>query len=314
MSSSSTCATVEVRVYPLEPQSPGRHRMNRLALRVPSTALVIASIVSTQIGASVAIRLFAHIGPAGAVLLRLGFAALILLIAWRPKLRGYSRAAYSSAVLFGLTLAVMNIVFYQALARIPLGIAVTLEFVGPLAIAIAGSRNVLDVVWVALAATGIILIAPWGGLRFDLLGMALALTAGGLWAAYILLSSRVGQEFSGGAGLVIAMLIAAGVAIPVGVLGAGTALLNLPVLAGGVVVAVLSSVVTYSFELSALRRMATRVFGVLMSLEPAIGALVGLIFLGERLGPRAIVAILCVMAASAGAARFAPTDLPAAVD
>jgi inner membrane transporter RhtA len=288
--------------------------MNRDVLRVPPTVLVIASIVSTQIGASVAIHLFAHIGPAGAVLLRLGFAALILLIAWRPRLSGYSRAAYSSAILFGLTLAAMNIIFYQALNRIPLGIAVTLEFVGPLAVAIAGSRNALDVLWVVLAAIGIILITPWGGLHLDLLGMALALTAGGLWATYIILSARVGQDFSGGAGLVIAMLIAAAVTVPVGVIGGGASLLDARVLAGGVVVALLSSVVTYSFELSALRTMSTRVFGVLMSLEPAIAALVGLIFLRETLGLRAVIAIACVVIASAGASRFAPADLPATVD
>jgi inner membrane transporter RhtA len=277
--------------------------------------LVISSIVSTQIGASVAIHLFTHIGPAGAVLLRLGFAALILLFALRPRLAGYTLAAYSSAILFGLTLAAMNITFYQALDRIPLGIAVTLEFVGPLAVAIAGSRNALDVLWVILAATGILLITPWGGLNLDLLGMALALIAGSLWAVYIILSARVGQEeFQGGSGLVIALLVAGAVTVPVGVVGAGASLLDPRVLAGGVVVALLSSVVTYSFELSALRAMSKRVFGVLMSLEPAIAAMVGLIFLNETLGVRAVIAIICVVTASAGASRFAPAGLPATVD
>ena len=206
-------------------------------LHVPPTLLVISSIVSTQVGASVAIHLFTQVGPAGAVFLRLGFAALILTAAWRPRLSGYSRAGYSSALLFGLTLAAMNIIFYQALNRIPLGIAVTLEFVGPLSVAIAGSRNALDVLWVALAATGITLIAPWGGMSLDLVGMALALVAGGLWATYILLSAKVGIEFSGGTGLVLALLVAAAVTLPVGVVGAGTALLSARVLALGAVVA-----------------------------------------------------------------------------
>ncbi len=233
-----------------------------------------------------------------------GFAALVLLLLWRPRLRGYVRANYFVVILFGLALAGMNLCFYSALECIPLGIAVTIEFVGPLAVAIAGSRRLLDLLWVLLAASGIVLLAPWVGGNLDPLGVVLALSAGSLWGAYILLSARVGRAFSGGAGLALAMAVATVLLLPVGVLSGGAALLNPRLLIMGFGVALLSSALPYSLELEALRRLSAGVFGVLMSLEPAIAAAVGFVILGEKLGVRAITAISLVTVAAAGASRF----------
>jgi inner membrane transporter RhtA len=196
----------------------------------------------------------------------------------------------------------------MAVERIPLGIAVTLEFVGPLGVAIVNSRRLLDVLWVLLAAIGIILLAPVGGLKLDLVGVALALVAGSFWAAYILLSAKVGQVFPGGRGLALAMAVAAIVLLPMGVLAGGSALLKPNVLLMGFGIAMLSSAVPYSLELEALRFLPVRVFGVLMSLEPVAAAFMGFIVLGETLNLRAIMAILLVSVAAAGASRFATRD------
>lgn len=271
---------------------------------VPPTGLVLLSIGSTQLGAAIAKSLFNEVGPAGTVFLRVGFAALVLLLLWRPQLKGYTRANYLVAILFGLTLAGMNFTFYSAIERIPLGIAVTLEFVGPLGVAVAGSRRLLDLLWIVLAAIGIVLLAPLGEAKLDVLGLVLALLAGSFWAAYIILSARVGRAFPGGAGLAIAMCIAAVVLLPVGVLDGGASLLNPWLLTKGFGVALLSSALPYSLELSVLRRMSTRVFGVLLSLEPAIAAVVGFVILGEELSPRAIIAVSLVTVATVGASRF----------
>ena len=271
---------------------------------VPPTGLLLLSIGSTQIGAAIAKSLFYDLGPAGTVFLRVGFAALVLLLLWRPRLNGYVRANYFVVILFGLVLAAMNLCFYSALERIPLGITVTLEFVGPLCVAIAGSRRLLDLLWVVLAAVGIILLAPSGRTVLDSLGMALALSAGVFWAAYILLSAHVGKTFPGRAGLAIAMFVAAMVLLPAGLLGGGTALLHPKLLVMGFGVALLSSALPYSLEIEVLRRLPTHVFGILMSLEPAIAAVVGFIVLGEKLGLRAIIAVLLVTVATVGASQF----------
>ncbi len=194
----------------------------------------------------------------------------------------------------------MNFSFYSALDRIPLGIAVTIEFIGPLGVAVVGSRRALDFVWVALAAGGILLFAPWTGARLDPFGVLLALVAGGLWACYILLSARVGSVFPGSSGLALAMGIGALAILPVGVLSAGTALLNPLVLLAGGAVALLSSAIPYSLEIEALRRMPTHVFGIMMSLEPAVAALAGLLLLAERLSARDVAALALVTAAMLG--------------
>lgn len=279
-------------------------------LRVPPTGLVLLSMCSVQIGAALAKQLFATLGPLGAVSLRVGFGALVLCLLARPHLSGHTRSGYRAAVLFGLTLAVMNALFYTAISRVPLGVAVTVEFVGPLAVAVLGSRRALDLLWVALAAGGILALAPigaLGGSALDPLGVLLALLAGVCWAAYIFLSARVGREFAGGSGLGLAMIVAAVVLVPVGIGSAGRALLNPGLLAVGLAVGILSSVVPYSLEIEALRSLPPRVFGVLMSLEPAVAAIVGLIVLHEGLSLRALLAIVLVTAASLGATRARPT-------
>jgi inner membrane transporter RhtA len=268
--------------------------------------LVLLSMTVVQVGAALAKSLFASIGPSGAVLLRVGLGALILLILWRPQLRGYTWREYRWALLFGGVLAAMNFSFYQALDRIPLAVAVTIEFVGPLAVALLGSRRSVDLLWVALAGAGIVLLAPtglFGGIALDPLGVGLALLAGAFWASYILISGQVGQAFPGVAGLALAMVVAAVLLLPVGVISAGSVLLNGRFLLLGAAVAVLSSVLPYSLELEALRRLPARVFGVLMSLEPGFAALVGLLLLHEQPGLRAAVAIALVIAASLGATQ-----------
>jgi inner membrane transporter RhtA len=275
--------------------------------RVPAPALVITGVLSVQLGAAVAKSLFDDLTPTGVVALRLVFGAIVLGVLFRPRIRNRPRSELRLAVAFGLTLVSMNLCFFQALDRIPLGIAVTLEFVGPLAVALVGSRRSSDFLWVAMAAAGIALLAPGVGGGADAVGVAFALAAGVLWGVYILLGARVGRAFSGPTGLVLAMTVGACVALPLGVASAGSSLLEPALLAAGFGVAILSSAIPWSLELEALRRLPTHVFGVLMSLEPAIGALVGFVVLGERLGVRAITAIALVVIASAGAARNART-------
>ena len=278
-----------------------------MAGAAPPTSLVLLPLFSVQIGAALAKGLFEELGPGGTVFLRMGFAALVLLILWRPSVRGYARGDYLVAILFGLALAAMNFTLYQALDRIPLGVAVTLEFVGPLGVAVAGSRRMLDLLWVVLAAAGIVLLAPLdvlGETDLDPVGVALALLAGSFWASYVLLSARTGSAFPGQTGLVIALCIGTAALVPVGIVGGGTALLDPKLLLAGFAVAMLSSAVPYSLELEALRKLPARVFGVLMSLEPAVAALVGFVILGERLGPRALAAVLFVTVAAVGASRF----------
>ena len=275
---------------------------------VPPTGLVMVSIFSVQLGAAIAKGMFDQLGPAGTVFLRVGFAALVLLLLWRPPLgRLHTRADYLVAVLFGLALAGMNFSIYLALDRIPLGIAVTLEFVGPLGVAVAGSRRLLDLLWVVLAAAGILLLAPLGILgeaALDPVGVGFAFLAGSFWAAYILLSARTGSVFPGGTGLVIALCVGTVALLPVGIASGGAALLDPGLLLIGFGVAMLSSAIPYSLELEALRKLPARVFGVLMSLEPAVAALVGFVVLGERLGMRVLASIVLVTVAAAGDLPF----------
>jgi inner membrane transporter RhtA len=265
--------------------------------------LVLGAIGSVQFGSAIAATLFARVGPSGAVLLRLTSASIVLLALWRPRLRGSTRRELALAVTFGLVLAGMNLSFYQAIHRIPLGIAVTIEFVGPLAVAVSGSRRMVDLVWVALAAAGILALTHGGTHGLNGLGIAFALLAGGLWAGYILLNARVGRAFPGGVGLALSMCVSSLVALPVGVAEGGGHLLEPRSLVLGAAVGMLSSAIPYSFELEALRRIAPHVFGVLMSLEPAMAALAGLIVLGQGLTGRALVGMALVVVASIGAAR-----------
>lgn len=264
-----------------------------------------------QLGAAAATTLFDEVGPAGTVLYRLLFSAVLLLAIWRPRPAEADRGSLLLAVAFGISLAAMNLCFYEALDRIPLGIAVTCEFVGPLTVALLGSRRTLDLAWVALAAVGILLLAGPSG-SADAVGVAFALGAGIFWGAYILLSARVGRAFSGGRGLALAMAVAAALMLAPGIAVGGEELLDARVAAVGAAVALLSSAIPYSLELEALRRLAVGTFGVLMSLEPAVAALVGLIALSQGLSGAETIGIALVVAASAGVLRrpgaAAPTE------
>jgi len=280
--------------------------------RAPSGALVIGGITSVQVGGAFAVHLFAWVGPGGAVLLRMLTAALILLATSPPRLRGRALSGLPLAVLFGLVLAAMTLSFYNALHRIPLGIAVAMEFVGPLTVAVAGSRRRIDLVWVALAVGGILALTRGGTEPISGIGVFFALLAGALWGCYILLSARVGRAFERGAGLTVALCVAALVTLPVGIADAGSHLLEPRSLALGAAVGLLSSAIPFSFEMEALRRIAASLFGVLMSLEPAMAALAGFVILGQQLSARAVLGIALVVAASIGASmhgRRAPTDI-----
>ncbi len=273
--------------------------------RTPSPVLILGAIASVQFGAALATTLFARTGPGGVVLLRLVTATVVLLAVWRPALRSRTRRDLLLAGLFGLVLAAMNATFYEAIARIPLGIGVTIEFVGPLAVAVAGSRRRLDLVWVALAAAGIVALMHGSGRGLDALGVIFALIAGAMWAAYIILNARVGRAFEHGSGLAIAMCVASLAAMPLGIAQGGGQLVQPHALAVGAAVGLLSSAIPYTLEMEALRRIATRVFGVLMSLEPAMAALAGFIVVGQALSGRELAGIALVVLASVGASRSA---------
>jgi inner membrane transporter RhtA len=273
----------------------------------PAVGMVVTAVTTLQLGAGFAATLFDDLGPAGTAFARQALAAIVLLAVWRPRLAGRSRRELRLALAFGATLGGMNWMIYTAIDRIPLGIAVTLEFLGPLGVAVAGSRRPLDGVWVLMAGAGVVALSGAGGAGggLDAGGVAAALTAAVLWATYIHLSARTGRVFAGGTGLALAMPVAALLVAPVGIAQAGGALLRPSLIASAAVVALASSVIPYSLELEALRRLPPRVFGVLMSLEPAVAALAGLVVLGQALGAREVGAIALVVAASAGAAATA---------
>ena len=267
---------------------------------LPAPLYALGAIASVQVGATVARHVFACLGPTGTVFVRVAFGALILLGIARPDLRRLSAAQWRQVVPFGLIIAGMNLCFYQSIARIPLGIAVTIEFLGPLGVAIAGSRRALDFAWAALAAAGVALLSLAGG-SVTLLGVLFALGAAVGWASYIVLSQRVGRLVAGPDGLALALTLGGLALAPFGIVGAGARLLNLRNLGLGLVVAILSSAIPFSLEFAALRRLSRQLFGILMSLEPAMGAAAGFLFLAQRLSVRDLLAIGLVTVASAGA-------------
>ncbi|GAA5614182.1 threonine/homoserine exporter RhtA [Streptomyces platensis] len=273
--------------------------------RIGSVALVIGGIVSLQFGSSVAVLLFPRAGALGVVTLRLVVAALVLLIVCRPKLRGHARGDWATVLAFGVALAGMNSLFYQAIDRIPLGAAVTLEFLGPLILSVATSRRLLSLVWAALALGGVVLLGREGLDGLNLTGAAFALAAGGLWAAYILLSARTGQRFPQADGLALAMTVAALLSLPFGIVSAGSALIDPVTLGLGAAVALMSSVLPYTLELLALRKLPAAGFAVMMSLEPAAAATAGFLVLHQALGWAEVLAIGLVVLASVGAVRSA---------
>jgi len=267
---------------------------------LPPVLLLGASMVSTQVGSAVAKALFHQVSPLGMVTLRVGLAALLLLGLWRPRWRGYSRADYGLLLRFALALAIMNTCFYGAIARIPIGVAVALEFSGPLTVALLHSRRAMDGLWVGLAAVGIGLLSPFANAHLDPVGVGLALVAGAGWGSYIMLSARTGQRFPGNDGLALAMGVGALLLLPVGLGAEGRALLHPTILALGLGVAVTSSAIPYTLEMMALKRLPINHFGVLMSLEPAVAALLGRALLGEVLTWRTALAIGLVTVAAAG--------------
>jgi inner membrane transporter RhtA len=277
--------------------------------RVPPFALVLGGVASVQIGAALARTMFDDLGPSGTSLVRVAFAALALVLLARPDPRRYTWNELRFAVAFGLALGLMNLAFYLGLDRLDLGVAVTIEFIGPLAVAVVGSRRRLDLVWAALAAAGIVLLAnPGGANSVDTLGLVFVLIAGGCWAAYILIAQHAGRLFPGSQGVAMAMVAAMLIPIAPGIADGGSALLRPGLLATGCAVGLLSSAIPYSLETEALRRIPANVFGVLMSMEPAVAALAGFVVLGQDLGLRELVAIALVVAASAGASIATPPE------
>ncbi|MET7748441.1 EamA family transporter [Micromonospora sp. NPDC005367] len=268
-----------------------------------AVGLVLGGALSVQFGSAVATMLFPRTGVAGAVTLRLAISAVLLLVVCRPRLHGHDRADWVAAGTFGLILAAMNSIFYQAIERIPLGPAVTLEVLGPLALSVFTGRRAGSWVCAGVGLAGVALLGRGGFDRLDPLGAALALVAGAAWAAYIVFSARVGARFRGADGLAVALVVAAVLTLPAGLATAGTVLLDPSVLALGVALAALASGVPYTLELLALRRLPTATFAVLMSLGPAVAALAGYLVLGQQLTVLEVVAIALVIAASIGAVR-----------
>ncbi|MEH0556230.1 EamA family transporter [Streptomyces sp. B21-101] len=269
--------------------------------------LVLAGGISVQFGGALAVTLMPRAGALGVVALRLLVAAVVLLVVCRPRLRGHSRADWGTVVVFGVTMAAMNGLFYQALDRIPLGPAVTLEVLGPLALSVVASRRALNLVWAALALVGVFLLSGGGGGAgfgaLDPAGVAFALGAGAMWAAYIVFSARTGRRFPQADGLALAMAVGALLFLPLGLVESGAKLADPVTLGLGAAVALLSSVLPYTLELLALRRLPASTFAILMSLEPAIAATAGFLILDQALTTVQAAAIALVVAASMGAVR-----------
>lgn len=265
---------------------------------VVNTAMVVGAIISVQVGAAIAATMFDEVGAAGMVFLRLGFASIILCALGRPKLRGRSRRDWQLTAVFGVLMAVMNLTFYAAVDRLPLGLAVTLELLGPLGLAVAMSRRAREFAWTALAIVGVVLLGE-GGDHIDALGVVFVLIAAIGWAGYILLSAETGRRSDGIDGLALAITAGAVVAAPVGIVDGGAALLRPGILLAAVGVALMSSVINFVLELAALRQVSPRAFGVLMSLSPVVAVIAGFVVLGQRLTLLQIVAVACVIVASA---------------
>jgi inner membrane transporter RhtA len=268
--------------------------------RIPAPGLVLCSIVSVQVGAGVARRLFDDLGASGVTLLRLGLSGLLLLVLLRPRVHRWSRRSWQAALLLGGAMAGMNLVFYLSLRTVPLGIAVTVEFIGPLLLALVQTRRLVDLLWALLAAAGVVLLGFSPSAGIPLTGLLLAFVAGLFWAGYILASAHVGQVLPGVEGLAVALGVASLLVLPFG-LGEASAVVDKPsLLLAAAAVALLASVIPYGLELSALRRLPTRVFGILMSAEPAAAAVSGLVVLGQKLHLRELAALALVSVASAG--------------
>ncbi|MFB7585950.1 DMT family transporter [Streptomyces sp. NPDC056169] len=295
-------------VEPQQVPAPGKLAFGKLASgkggrHLGPVALVVAGGLSVQFGSAVAVLLMPRAGALGVVTLRLVLAAVVLLAVCRPKVRGYSRADWGTIVAFGTAMAGMNILFYQAADRIPLGAAVTLEVLGPLILSVVASRRLGNLLWAGLALGGVVLLSGGGFDRLDPVGAAFALAAGAMWAAYIVFSARTGRRFPQADGLALAMAFGAVLSLPLGIAEAGDKLLVPSTVLLGLGVALMSSVLPYTLELLALRRLPAPTFAILMSLEPAIAAAAGFLILSQALSVVDALAIALVIAASMGAVR-----------
>ena len=271
--------------------------------RIPAPILVISAIASVQVGAALARNLFGQMSTSGVLFLRLAIAAVVMLAVVRPRVRSWSRSTVLAVLLMGVAVAALNQVFYLAIAHIPLGIAVTVEFLGPLLLSVVQTRRPTDLIWAALALAGVAILglgSRTGSDAISAVGIALALLSGVLWAMYILASARLGAALPGMDGLAVALTVAALIIMPIGGRDALVALHEPSLLMTAALVALLSSVICYSFEMTALRRLPTRVFGILMSIEPAAAAIAGLVILGQALAPSQLLALVLVTLASAG--------------
>jgi inner membrane transporter RhtA len=286
-----------------KPETSGRGRGDgpfaRAMAAMPPPGLLLVSIVSIQLGAAVAVHLFETLGPIGTVFLRIAFSAVLLLVAARREIGSSARRHVGLLLLFGCVIGAMNMCFYGAISRIPLGIAVAIEFVGPLGVAALTSRRPKEFLWIALAVAGLVLLTPSVGRDLDPVGVGLALAAGVGWASFILISPRVAGAV-GGAGLALAMLVAGLFTLPFALGASGLERLDVGPLAGALAVAVLSTALPLSLEFEALQRMTARAYGIVVTLEPVVAALVGAIVLGQALPPAALLAIACVTAAALG--------------
>jgi inner membrane transporter RhtA len=271
----------------------------RAVATVPPPALVLVSIISIQLGAAVAVNLFETLGPIATTFLRVAFSALLLLVVRRGRIDPRARRHVGLLVLFGCVIAATNLAFYGAIARIPLGVTVAIEFIGPLGLAALTSRRPRELVWVGLAGIGLLLLTPDVGGELDPLGVGLALVAGAGWASFVLISPRVARDV-GDAGLALAMVVASLFTLPFALIAGGLERLDPVLLAGALVVAVLSTALPLSLEFEALKRMTARAYGVMVTLEPVVAVLVGAFILSQALPPNALIAIACVTVAAVG--------------
>ncbi|MDP9047820.1 MAG: EamA family transporter [Bacteroidota bacterium] len=281
-------------------------------IEFPAVLAVLLAIISFQGGAAIAKGLFHALGAATTSSLRIVLSAIILVVFNRPNLRNLTIAQWKAVVLYGLTLGAMNIIFYMAIARIPLGLGVALEFIGPLALALIRSKRMIDYLWVLLAAIGIALIAPWSNNGLDVVGILLALLAGALWAAYILLGGRISQIMDGGKAVTIGMIFASLMVLPIAI-GSGLLIhFSAAMLLPGFALALLSSAIPFSLEMHALQKIPAKTFSILMSLEPAVAAFSGLLFLHEYLSFWEWLAIALIIVSSAGTTLTGKKTAPVA--
>ncbi|UQD57331.1 DMT family transporter [Flavobacterium sp. K5-23] len=274
--------------------------MKNKILNIPPIPAVLFAIISVQSGAAIAKTLFPMLGAAATATLRIGLSAIILLAVYRPNLFKITAIQWKIVIPYGLSLGAMNLIFYLAIERIPIGLAVTLEFIGPLLVAVLGSKRLLDYLWVLLAASGIVLIAPWSNNGIDLIGVLFALLAGALWAAYIVLGGKVSKIMKGGEAVATGMLFATILILPFGILGNGLNSLTPTFFYLGIALALLSSAIPFTLEMKALGQLPSRTFSILMSLEPAAASICALLFLQEYLTVNEVIAVVFVVIASVG--------------